>query len=102
MNEKMAAEISSLISGISAKYEKKGDGKATGDHIHLEMKKLGGISNKPAIGGEAGPEAFVPLPDGRTIPVSMDNTHMVTKLQELIDLTRDHLDTSEKIHRAVA
>jgi len=102
MNEKMATEISSLISGISAKYEKKGDGKSTGDHIHLEMKKLGGISNKPAIGGEAGPEAFVPLPDGRTIPVSMDNTHMVTKLQELIDLTRDHLDTSEKIHRAVA
>lgn len=31
----------------------------------------GGISNKPAIFGEAGPEAAVPLPDGRHIPVKM-------------------------------
>lgn len=31
----------------------------------------GGISNKPAIFGEAGPEAAVPLPDGRTIPVTL-------------------------------
>jgi hypothetical protein len=30
----------------------------------------GGISNRPAIFGEKGPEAAVPLPDGRTIPVS--------------------------------
>lgn len=29
----------------------------------------GGISNVPAIFGEAGPEAAVPLPDGRSIPV---------------------------------
>jgi hypothetical protein len=31
----------------------------------------GGISDKPAIFGEAGPEAAVPLPDGRTIPVTL-------------------------------
>lgn len=31
----------------------------------------GGISNKPAIFGEAGAEAAVPLPDGRTIPVTL-------------------------------
>lgn len=31
----------------------------------------GGISNQPAIFGEAGPEAAVPLPDGRTIPVTL-------------------------------
>lgn len=31
----------------------------------------GGITNKPAIFGEAGPEAAVPLPDGRHIPVKM-------------------------------
>lgn len=31
----------------------------------------GGISNKPAIFGEAGPEAAVPLPDGRRIPVDL-------------------------------
>lgn len=31
----------------------------------------GGISNRPAIFGEKGPEAAVPLPDGRTIPVTL-------------------------------
>lgn len=31
----------------------------------------GGISDKPAIFGEAGPEAAVPLPDGRRIPVNL-------------------------------
>lgn len=31
----------------------------------------GGIANKPSIFGEAGPEAAVPLPDGRSIPVTM-------------------------------
>jgi hypothetical protein len=34
----------------------------------------GGISNKPAIFGESGPEAAVPLPDGRHIPVKMLGT----------------------------
>jgi hypothetical protein len=31
----------------------------------------GGVSNTAAIFGEAGPEAAVPLPDGRSIPVTM-------------------------------
>ena len=34
----------------------------------------GGISNRAAIFGEAGPEAAVPLPDGRRIPVDLDIT----------------------------
>lgn len=33
----------------------------------------GGISSGPAIFGEAGPEAAVPLPDGKSIPVKMKN-----------------------------
>lgn len=39
------------------------------------MKELatGGITQGPSIAGEAGPEAVVPLPDGRTIPVEMQN-----------------------------
>lgn len=32
----------------------------------------GGIANRPSIFGEAGPEAAVPLPDGRRIPVELD------------------------------
>jgi TP901 family phage tail tape measure protein len=35
------------------------------------MFAKGGVSNGPAIFGEAGPEAAVPLPDGRTIPVTL-------------------------------
>jgi hypothetical protein len=31
----------------------------------------GGVSNQPAIFAEAGPEAAVPLPDGRRIPVDL-------------------------------
>jgi hypothetical protein len=31
----------------------------------------GGVTNRPAIFGEAGPEAAVPLPDGRSIPVKL-------------------------------
>lgn len=31
----------------------------------------GGVTNRPAIFGDAGPEAAVPLPDGRSIPVTL-------------------------------
>ncbi|MDX0622439.1 tape measure protein [Sinorhizobium medicae] len=34
----------------------------------------GGVTNEPAIFGEAGPEAAVPLPDGRRIPVDLRQT----------------------------
>lgn len=38
----------------------------------------GGTSNQAAIFGEAGPEAAVPLPDGRSIPVKFRNTKAKT------------------------
>jgi hypothetical protein len=37
----------------------------------LKRYASGGVSRKAAIFGEAGPEAAVPLPDGRRIPVEM-------------------------------
>jgi len=39
----------------------------------IEMQKFGkgGIADEPSIFGEAGPEAAVPLPDGKSIPVTM-------------------------------
>ena len=44
----------------------------------LSLRKYanGGIANSPqvAIYGEAGPEAYVPLPDGRTIPVTINTS----------------------------
>lgn len=43
----------------------------------LQLRKYanGGIANSPqlAMYGEAGPEAYVPLPDGRTIPVTISS-----------------------------
>jgi len=43
----------------------------------VEAFANGGIVNQPtmALFGEAGTEAFVPLPDGKTIPVTMNNTY---------------------------
>lgn len=39
----------------------------------LSMPKYaqGGVTNRPSIFGDAGPEAAVPLPDGRSIPVTL-------------------------------
>lgn len=41
--------------------------------VPLRAYSSGGIANSPqlALYGEAGPEAYVPLPDGRTIPVTL-------------------------------
>lgn len=38
-----------------------------------EKMAKGGITQGPSLAGEAGPEAVVPLPDGKTIPVNMPN-----------------------------
>jgi hypothetical protein len=42
-----------------------GGGRPTG----VPWMARGGVTNGPSIAGEAGPEAVVPLPDGRSIPV---------------------------------
>jgi hypothetical protein len=38
---------------------------------NMNLFAQGGITRGPSIAGEAGPEAVVPLPDGRRIPVAM-------------------------------
>lgn len=68
----------------------------TGDHIHAQLK-AGGITNGTSIAGEAGPEAVVPLPDGRTIPVKMDTGELVDAIRELIAIAKDQRDNSEKL-----
>jgi len=45
----------------------------TGPHFHAELMAAGGVTRGISIAGEAGPEAVVPLPDGRTIPVEIRN-----------------------------
>lgn len=50
---------------------KKADREKKGFFSNLFGFSKGGISSSPAIFGEKGPEAAVPLPDGRTIPVTL-------------------------------
>lgn len=53
----------------------------------LPMFATGGITNGISIAGEAGPEAVVPLPDGRRIPVQMtgsaDNAELIAEVRAL-------------------
>jgi hypothetical protein len=73
----------------------------TGGHIHVETAMAkGGITEGPSLAGEAGPEAVVPLPDGRTIPVKMDWSEMRETFNEMIRVMKDHKDTSDKMLRA--
>jgi hypothetical protein len=63
-----------------------------GDSSSMRGFASGGISHRAAIFGEAGPEAAVPLPDGRTIPVTIsgggsDNTETNMLLKKLIRAT---------------
>ncbi|HET8688739.1 MAG TPA: hypothetical protein VFM18_19150 [Methanosarcina sp.] len=74
---------------------------ATGGHIHAALAK-GGVTKGLSLAGEKGPEAVVPLPDGRSIPVSLDSSAIVEKLDELIMLMRSGNGTSEKLLRTLA
>lgn len=73
--------------------------KATGGHIHAALKD-GGITSGPSLAGEAGPEAVIPLPNGRTIPVEMDMSAMVDVLRDLLDVNKDNRDYLEKLFHA--
>jgi hypothetical protein len=74
----------------------------TGGHFHVSLPKMakGGITNGLSIAGEAGPEAVIPLPDGRSVPVKMDLAELIEKFDEMLDIMRDHKDVSEKHMRA--
>jgi archaellum component FlaC len=95
LNKNMLDQINSMVAGM-AKAEIHKNDSGTGEHLHLEMLKNGGITNGPSIAGEAGPEAVIPLPDGRSIPVTMDNSALIDKISEMISIMKDHRDISEK------
>ena len=65
-----------------------------------KMPKMaeGGITQGPSIAGETGPEAVIPLANGRSIQVDMPG--LVEGVQELISLMRNQNDTSSKILQA--
>jgi hypothetical protein len=83
--------------GLLAKY---GFGYIAGDPGHIQKMAAGGITNGVSIAGEAGAEAVVPLPDGRSIPVRLDVGELVTRLDQLVSIMGDNRDFSEKIYHA--
>ncbi len=53
----------------------------------------GGITHQPAIFGEAGPEAAVPLPDGRSIPVTIKTPNLAGIAQQHVSVhLTSHVD----------
>ena len=83
--------------------QKRGHTRALEEKMSGGPKKFarGGVFDSPSlfrytggIGmlGEAGPEAVVPLPDGRTIPVNIDLNPMISALNEQIRIARETLD----------
>jgi len=90
---------------------------ATGGHIHAELREFlnGGIATGPRSGYAAtlhGTEAVVPLPDGKTIPVTMPGYSdsmseqlnvmgaQLYALQDLVSAMRDQNSISTKILQA--
>ena len=76
----------------------------------MQLKKYsrGGIANSPqvAVFGEGSqPEAYVPLPDGRTIPVTMDNKSggggQVINISNHVDARGADSGVEERIQRAM-
>ena len=90
------------VKQIIDEYNHPSSGAVGNGHFHVALEKLekfakGGITSGPSLAGEAGPEAVVPLPDGRTIPVKMDNSDLIEAIRELISVAKEQRDNSEKL-----
>jgi hypothetical protein len=90
---------------------------ATGDHIHVSIPEFarGGIASGPKSGYKAmlhGTEAVVPLPDGKKIPVNMQDSGnsnltkqmdmmsaQLMRLDEMVSLMRRQVGVSDKMLR---
>ena len=74
-------------------------------HIQLDQFARGGIANTPSIFGEAGPEAAIPLPDGKSVPVTIDNLFgdfdMKSSHDEQMKLMQTQIDKMDKMIEAV-
>jgi hypothetical protein len=97
MSDKMASEIEGLLQSLKLKGTAKYEPPSGPEN---PAYKNGGITNGPSLAGEAGPEAIIPLPNGRSIPVNMNLTALIDKFDEMIDVLKDNRDYSEKILHA--
>jgi len=87
--DKQAADIIKTIEGGATGASKRTEGATKpGEALPEAPKKkhaFGGISDVAAIFGEAGPEAAVPLPDGRRIPVDLNIGDALAKMQQAMN-----------------
>jgi hypothetical protein len=115
--EKYASTLAMIkgMNGVSfAQFERAGQvnangSVASGDHIHAEVSAANGaILSGPRSGYQPnltmhGTEAVVPLPDGRSIPVSSSGDSMgimtaqLEKLEELVNVMKSQLSVSNKL-----
>ena len=65
----------------------------------LPQNALGGVTQGPAIAGEDGPEAIIPLAKGN-VPLDIDWTPMVRALNELLAATEEGNDIRERLLKA--
>jgi hypothetical protein len=71
---------------------------SSGPHFHVEVPAMaqGGITSGVSIAGEAGPEAVVPLPNGKSIPVdiNLDARPQTDRVIEIQDAAKGALSAS--------
>jgi hypothetical protein len=79
-----ADEIAAAYAARQANLEAKNARIKAAKESNLKKFAFGGITDQPAIFGEQGIEAAVPLPDGRTIPVTLGNSQLIQDLTDAI------------------
>jgi hypothetical protein len=71
---------------------------SSGPHFHVEVPAMaqGGITSGVSIAGEAGPEAVIPLPNGKSIPVdiNLDARPQTDRVIEIKDAAKGALSAS--------
>jgi hypothetical protein len=90
--------VGTVVGGITGGLLGLGLGSMAGSHIGGLQE--GGITQGLSIAGEAGPEAVVPLPDGRTIPVTLNTAAfepLINKLDEVASRITDAVDRNQAV-----
>jgi len=91
LGSKAGSVVGEVVGGSVAKMTQDADKKvdesvknveAKREMPNLPKKAKGGITAGPSIAGEAGPEAVVPLPDSRSIPVQIQTGGLSTETDE--------------------
>jgi hypothetical protein len=82
-----SARLASVLNPVTGTTQQ--DILAWVDSVGLPRFATGGITSGPSLAGEAGVEAVVPLPNGRSIPVQMTGSGDAKTLAEIRALLQD-------------